>query len=312
MFAEPPGFDRVALAGALREGWGIEAVTLDYAPVGFGTHHYRVRDTAGADWFVNVDLGADASALERALGAAAALAEAGLEFVAAPRRRVNGRCVTVTAGGDAVSVVSVIDGTPHEFGELPPGPVRLAVLGALGRIHAERGIDAPRDTLAVPHRAALAEARETLDRPWDGGPYSARTRELLAFRGAVVDGLFARYDALVPLVRATGDDWVVTHGEPHAGNVMIPAGGGIRLIDWDTAAIGPRERDLWMLTPGDDAEWAAYGTHGIDETAMELYRLRWTLSEICAFTRDLRVPHRDDENTRIAWRELSGYLTAAI
>jgi spectinomycin phosphotransferase len=312
MFAEPPGFDRAALTDALRTGWGIAVATLDYAPVGFGTHHYRVRDTAGADWFVNVDLGADAAALERALGAAAGLADAGLEFVAAPRRRADGRCVTVTAGGDAVSVVGVIDGTPHEFGELPPGPVRSAVLGALGRIHAARGIDAPRDTLAVPHRDELASARADLGRPWDGGPYSARTRELLALTGSVIDELFARYDALVPAVRATAETWVVTHGEPHAGNVMIPAGGGIRLIDWDTAAVGPRERDLWMLTPRDDAEWAAYGAYDLDGTALELYRLRWTLSEICAFTHDLRGPHRDDENTRIAWRELSGYLTAAI
>lgn len=312
MFAEPPGFDRATLAEALHRGWGIAVAALDYAPVGFGTHHYRVRDTAGVDWFVNVDLGADADALDRALSAAAALAEAGLEFVAAPRRRADGRCVTVTTAGDAVSVVEVIDGTPHEFGELPPGPVRLAVLAALGRVHAAAGIDAPRDTLAVPHRTALAEARGTLDRPWVAGPFAARTRELLSARGPVIDDLFARYDALVPAVRATGDAWVVTHGEPHAGNVMIPAGGGIRLIDWDTAAIGPRERDLWMLTPRDDAERAAYGRYPPDPAAMELYRLRWTLSEICAFTADLRAPHRDDENTRIAWRELSGYLTSAI
>ncbi|WP_051796920.1 phosphotransferase [Catenuloplanes japonicus] len=312
MFAEPPGFDRAVLADALRAGWGIEAVTLDYAPVGFGTHHYRARDVTGTEWFVNVDLGADADALDRALRAAAALGESGLEFVAAPLRRADGSCVTVTAEGDAVSVVGVIDGTPHEFGELPSGPVRLAVLGALGRIHAARGIDAPVDTLAVPHRAELAEARGALDRPWDDGPYSGRTSEIVSLKGLVIDELFARYDALVPAVHATRDAWVVTHGEPHAGNVMIPAGGGVRLIDWDTAAIGPRERDLWMLAPRDVAEQAAYGSYRPDEDTMALYRLRWALSEICVFVHELRGPHRDDENTRVAWRELSGYLTADL
>ena len=39
---------------------------------------------------------------------------------------------------------------------------------------------------------------------------------------------------------------VVTHGEPHAGNVMRRSDGRHLLVDWDTVAVAPPERDLWM------------------------------------------------------------------
>ena len=107
--------------------------------------------------------------------------------------------------------------------------------------------------------------------------------------------MFDRYDALVPPVLSTSDIWVVTHGEPHSGNVLRTVDGGIRFVDWDTVALAPRERDLWLAAPG-----TAEG----DPAALELYRLRWTLTEICIYTVLFRAPHRDDENTRAAWRGL--------
>ncbi|GAB7038496.1 MULTISPECIES: phosphotransferase [Catenuloplanes] len=293
MFAEPPDLDRAEVTGALHSGWGIAVAALDYAPVGYGAHHYRARDTGGAEWFLSVDLEPDVPALERAFGTAAALREAGLEFVASPVRRPDGRCVTVTAGGAAVSVAAVIDGRSHRFGDVLPAPVRADLLDALGRLHSVPvPPGAPVDPLTVPYR-------DELDGPWGDGPYARPARELLAARRRVVADLFVRYDALVPVVTAARDTWVVTHGEPHPGNVMLPAGGGLRLIDWDTVAVAPRARDLWMVAPD-------------DSPATALYRLRWTLTDICAFVRDLRAPHADDADTRLAWRELSGYLTPAI
>ena len=41
----------------------------------------------------------------------------------------------------------------------------------------------------------------------------------------------------------------MTHGEPHAGNVMRTDEGRL-LVDWDTVALAPPERDLWMLVVG--------------------------------------------------------------
>ena len=65
-----------------------------------------------------------------------------------------------------------------------------------------------------------------------------------------------------------------------------------------------------MIEPRDAADWAAYGV------ASESTQRRWSstasaweLSEICGYTAEFHAPHADDENTRVSWRSLQGYLT---
>jgi hypothetical protein len=66
------------------------------------------------------------------------------------------------------------------------------------------------------------------------------------------------------------------------------------------------------VEPRTDQDWAAYGgASSLDPAAIELYRRWWELSEICGFTATFRAPHTDDANTRVAWRELRGYLAPA-
>ena len=90
--------------------------------------------------------------------------------------------------------------------------------------------------------------------------------------------------------------------------------GGLRLIEWDTVALAPPERDLWLIGPRDADDWAAYDWAAHDwaaaaePAAMELYRLRWELTDICLFIATLKAPHADDQDTRIASRALTGYL----
>ena len=324
MYVEPVGFDRDELARILRAQWGIEVAELRYEPVGFGTHHYRVRAADGTAWFVNVDelaaknwLGPGepeaTGGLERALRTATALHEAGLEFIHAPHRHARGGCVAGMAGGYAISVFGVIEGESQPHGEFPDAAQRRTVLAALGRMHAATDRVPPdlpvRDNLEVPNRHELFAALRDPRPSWTGGPYAESTRRLIgAYTGSIGD-LFARYDTLAPVVESTSEDWVVTHGEPHAANVMRTNGGGIKLIDWDTVKLGPRERDLWMIEPQDDEDWAAYRVAtAADPAAMELYQLWWRLSGICGYVATFRAPHVDDENTRAAWRNLRSYL----
>ena len=44
---------------------------------------------------------------------------------------------------------------------------------------------------------------------------------------------------------ADREEWVITHGEPKANNIMITSNGPV-MIDWDTARLAPPARDLWM------------------------------------------------------------------
>jgi spectinomycin phosphotransferase len=173
----------------------------------------------------------------------------------------------------------------------------------VGRIHRATDLIPPhiprRVTFEIPGRADFFDSLENLDSPWRGGPYSEPMRELLRAKGLAIRGLFDTYDGIVREVAALEGPWVITHGEPHAANVMRPHSGGILLIDWDTAALAPPERDLWMVDPGSTEA---------DQAAIELYRLFWALSEITGYTATFRAPHADDANTRTAWEGLKGYL----
>jgi spectinomycin phosphotransferase len=328
MYAESVDVDHRELVAVLEATWGLRISTLRYEPVGFGSHHYIASASDGHQWFVTVDdlaaktwLAADVDpafdALEAAFQAAVVLRRANLEFIHAP---IEGRCGRVLARVGtkyAVSVFTFIDGS--SLGEHRSREEQRFVLQALGRMHAAGQVVSPgllrRDTLEVPFRGRLLEAFDDLHSTWASGPYSEATRRLLLNGRAQTEERLARYDELVRAVSRGSDEWVVTHGEPHGANLMRTGAGTIVLVDWDTVAVGPRERDLWMVEPQDPEEWAAYtcaaSARRPDPEAMQLYRLWWELSEIASYTNTFRSPHVDDANTQVAWRELQEYVLAA-
>jgi spectinomycin phosphotransferase len=105
---------------------------------------------------------------------------------------------------------------------------------------------------------------------------------------------------------------VLTHGEPHAANT-INTGRGIVLIDWDTALVAPRERDLLSLAREEPLSLDHYATKaGITPLPdlLESYRLRWDLTEVSLYVSVFRAPHADTADTRVAWDGLRDSLQA--
>ena len=80
----------------LERYWGIRAGSVQYRPVGWGSHHWEVSGEAGSRWFVTADdlenkrisqaepLTAGFRRLRAALSAAADLRECGAAFAVAP------------------------------------------------------------------------------------------------------------------------------------------------------------------------------------------------------------------------------------
>ena len=98
-------------------------------------------------------------------------------------------------------------------------------------------------------------------------------------------------------MRADAAPFVITHGEPHPGNVLWSAQGPL-LLDWDTALLAPAGRDLWMLA--DESR---------DEPSdVALYRLWWELGEVAGYVTEIREPHTDTEDVREAWTNLQHYV----
>ncbi|ETK36191.1 phosphotransferase [Microbispora sp. ATCC PTA-5024] len=321
------------LTAALAEHWGIEPHSAEYLPVGAGSYHWSVADRRGAAWFVKVDdLGAEDAGrddafdrLDRSFGAALALRrDAGLDFVLAPIPTATDAAVRRLTSRYALSVFPMVTGAAGHFGAHRPEDL-VEVVDVLAELHGATPMVADiasRADLVLPGRDTLEEALQDLDREWTGGPYAEPARKLLSGHAGHVQRSLADFDRRVDQVRDTAAAWVVTHGEPHPGNVMrTPA--GLRLIDWGTVQIAPPERDLWMLTPalarmlGEDPvgdaddvldRYSRATGRTVSPAGLGLYPLWWRLADIAIFVDELRRPHGTGEDIAASLTYLTGYL----
>jgi spectinomycin phosphotransferase len=284
MLSPPADLSTDDIRVALRAGWGTEAVTIAYRAVGFGSHHWAVTDAGGTRWFVTADRAT--AHLEPALRTAIALRDAGLEFVVAPERTGGGNATQPAGQGYLLSVYPHVDAEAGHFGRHRTAD-KPDVYAMLARLHATPAPTAEPLDLGLPGRDGLQKARREVG----DGPYGRSSNALLHDRGELIDELLEQYDRLRETLPSR-DQWVVTHGEPHPGNVMRAAD-GLRLVDWDTVRLAPKARDLW---------------HVDDRPAYAFFRLRWRLSDIAGYAHDLSVPHPDTADTSAMF----GYLRECL
>jgi hypothetical protein len=210
MYTEPRDLDRAALVDALQRQWSIAVGSIDYRPVGFGSHHWAADAVDGSRWFVSVDdLEAANHAgrapddvfagIDRALRTAAALCDnAGLEFVLAPVRSKDGTVLRRLGTRYAVRVDPFAEGAAAPTGEFTSPDQRRQMGTLLGCLHAASG-RAPaglpgREDFVLPARAALEDALGRLDEPWNHGPFAEPARALLRAHADAIQDRLAAYD----------------------------------------------------------------------------------------------------------------------
>ena len=246
--------------------------------------------------------------LRRAFDTAAALREAGLAFVVAPVRTTGGETLRRIGSRHTVALYPVVDGRAGEYGVYAPGD-RAAILAMLAELHRATpavGSIARSVGLELPGRSHIESALRQTAEPWSGGPFSEPARIAFADRASDVAELLALADRLAAGVERRGGEWVVTHGEPHSANVMRTGDGHV-LVDWDTVALAPPERDLWMLVDDSGDDVAAYEDatgHRVDGEAVDFFRLTWDLKDIAERLNVLRSPHRRTDDTAWAYEGL--------
>jgi spectinomycin phosphotransferase len=291
---------------------------MEYLPEGGGSHHWVLTDGDGLRHFVTVDdldgkdwLGHTRQAvfggLQRALGTAAELRYgAGLEFVAAAVPAGDGELVHRLDSRYAVSVFPFLAGRSYPFGPYADERLRGQALELIAVLHrstpAVRGL-ASGHVPGFTGRGDLDAFLLDPERPWDGGPFSQAAHRQVADRAADLARLTAGFDHLTVVTAPARADQVITHGEPHPANLMS-VGGRVVLIDWDTAALAPPERDISLIAagPGDIDRYQEAAGRALDPAVITLYRLRWYLDDLASAIRMFRRQHRDTPDTR-QWRD---------
>jgi spectinomycin phosphotransferase/16S rRNA (guanine(1405)-N(7))-methyltransferase len=335
----PGDLEETSLAATLRDGWGIGAVTLTYLAVGWGSHHWDVRDDAGRRWFVTVDelenkRVSDTESLTDGLGrlraslrTAVALQRAGLDFVVAPvpsgrpagapgreRPDAGGEPALRFGGRFAVAVYPFTEGQSFGWDAWTPA-LRSGVLDLVAAVHqAPRAAwrEAAAEDFSVPF---LGQVEAVLGgrQPAQAGPYTQPVVRLLREHTAAVRRRLERYRGLVTAASRQPGQYVLTHGEPHPGNAMLTSEGW-RLIDWDTVLVAPPERDLWDLDPGDGSVLDGYTTAtGVTPRAglMELYRLKWDIQDLAYDAARFLRPHSGNAEDAEAWLLLRSLVAGA-
>jgi spectinomycin phosphotransferase len=309
---------------AVAEGWRLRRASMEYLPEGAGSHHWVLTDAEGLRHFVTVDdldgkdwLGDTRRevfrGLQRALGTAAELrCRAGLEFVAAPVPARDGELVCRLDSRYAVSVFPFLAGRSYAFGPYPDERLRGQALELVAALH--RSTPAVRE-LAPAHVPGF-NGRDDLHafllapgRPWDGGPFSPAAHRQAVARAADLARLVAGFDHLADVTAPARADPVITHGEPHPANLMS-VDGRLVLIDWDTVALAPPERDVCLIAvgPRDIDQYQEAAGRELDPAAITLYRLRWYLDDLGSAIRMFRHRHRDTPDTRQWWHGLAPQL----
>lgn len=311
------------ITNVVAAGWGLRIGELRYFPEGGGAYHWIAHTDDARRWFVTCDdldtkpwLGSDRDSvfdgLLAAYGTAMDLRTAGLSFVAGPIETVAGAPAERVDERHSVSVFEYADGEPGQWGRPVAPRVGRELVTMLALLHratpAARGLF--RRGLEVPGRHGFEEALNDLERPWDGGPLSEPARRELAGHLDLVVRWLTDLDRFAFRLGDMDANVVVTHGEPHPGN-LIRTGTGLVLVDWDTVALAGPERDLWMIVDADGTLRSAYrDLTGItlEREALAAYRLLWALTDVAAFTVQLRGQHRRDADAEKALAALPSTL----
>ena len=306
---EPPAdFTDAELTDALSAHWQLTAASVRYLAVGFGGFHWKVADDGGTSWFVTAsglsgdDDFADLTATMRT---ATVLAEQGLDFVVAPVRSVTGQPAVRVRPDYAMTVYRYADGTPGRWGNPLTPADREVVVRMLAALHLT-----PAGSCELPVRSVelsgvdvLQAALRERDTPWRGGPFSEPARTVVSSYADGLAGALACFAQLAAQVAGAGAAPVITHGEPHTGN-LVREGTRFLLIDWDTAGLALPERDLWWVLSSSGVEAAMYTRltgREVSQAAVDLYRLRWDLDDICLFVAELRADHERNRDTEVAF-----------
>ena len=304
------------VAAALAHQWALTVQDLSYLPVGFGGYHWLAADQTGSRWFVTVsDLATPwVPDLPAAMQTAAWLAtHAGLGFVVAPVPTRAGRVVGSVDSRHALTLFPYVEAAPGRFENPIDDGDRAAIIDMLAMLHTAipTGIQVPTRPLELATRQVIDQALASLGFPWTGGPYAEPGRDLLARYERPLRQALSRFDRLVGRVREAGGPSVITHGEPHPGN-LLRTRAGLCLIDWDMTALARPERDLWWVISGDQdaARYSRRTGWTVSQDALALYRLRWDLDDVAGFLSQIRGSHQRTADTLMFWTELQKTLDA--
>jgi len=142
------------------------------------------------------------------------------------------------------------------------------------------------------------EVRVLLDR--EVRAIDGATEKLASFLRTRRDEIFAlveRAEQLAPVAQDEAPTFVLCHGDIHGRNVLIDSTGVLHVVDWDTAVLAPKERDLMFIGGGIGGIWndereaalfyEGYGPTNVQTAVLAYYRYDRIVEDIAVTTEEI-------------------------
>lgn len=324
---EPLSIPERDLRACLREEYDLEAVALEFLPLGLDTRAalYRVVSAPDTPYLLKVKAGPfyEAGALVPRY-----LADQGIAAVVAPQPTTRGTLWTHLPGRD--DWVALL--YPFVEGERGWNPAMTdeqwrAVGTAMRRIHQVAlppgGFASLRRETFNPaaYRDSASEIEVALARAEGGTQVEQTLRELWQRHQPAIHAMLATLESLARALRERSGPYVICHADLHPSNIIRDPLGGVHVIDWDDVILAPKERDF--LFTGDPASeddvgpaeaspfFQGYGPVAIDWTALAYYRYERVVQDVIVCAQE--VFFRDDlsEETKAEQAELFELIFAS-
>ena len=311
-------FDKTELLEQLRTAYGLPLQSITFFPEGEDSYGYIVVSEAGEKYFAK----ASTCVLNSRLEAAYYLRyRCGVKNVVAPLETQDG-LLSIPWQNFQVALFPFIEGKSRwdlwqvgkDFtdAELSQTAALLAAIHGCTDAVASHNLTIARYNL--PLREELHRVLEAPRKIVPQNRYQKQLLEAIAQHRSNILQTLERYDSLGRSASALQTPFVITHGDPTPGNLIIDAENRLHIIDWDGVCLGPSEKDLVSFT-GERFEVVleSYLTERRNDAALHadifgFYIYEWTLNEIRDYGTKILFKNKDAQQNEYDWESLQDYL----
>ena len=312
-------FDKTELLQHLRASYAIPLRSITFFPEGEDSYGYIAVSETGEKYFAK----ASTSVPETCLQYASLLRHQGnISGVVAPLEASDGT-LSIPWHDFRVSLFPFIEGKSRwdlwKIGKDFTDAALRQTATLLATIHlCTEEIDTRHLTTAkydLPLRNELYGVLEAAAKKAPSqNPYQKQLLEALTKHRSQIFATLERYDELGRSAAASQTAFVITHGDPTPGNLILDTENRLHLIDWDGICLGPPEKDLVSFT-GERFEVVLerYLRERQKDVSLHadifgFYIYEWTLNEIRDYSTKILYKNKDTQQNEYDWESLQDYL----
>ena len=245
-------FDKTELLEFVGTTYAIPLQSITFFPEGEDSYGYIVTSETGEKYFAK----ASASVPNSRLQVASRLRnQCDISGIVAPLETQNGE-LSVPWQNFRVALFPFIEGKSRwdlwkvgrDFtdAELSQTAVLLATIHGCTDVVASNNLTVAKYDLPLRHE--LHTVLKAPEKITSQNQYQKQLLEAIARHRSEVLQTLERYDSLGRSAAALQTPFVITHGDPTPGNLILDAENRLHIIDWDGVCMGPPEKDLVSFT----------------------------------------------------------------